>query len=57
MSNQPAFVQSLQKYSKCSGGHEHRKVGVKDSGFYPKELGVKLLNLARGVLRNTSGDT
>ena len=57
MSNQPAFVQSLQKYSKCSGGHEHRKVEVKDSGFYPKELGVKLLNLARGVLRNTSGDT
>ena len=57
MSNQPAFVQSLLKYGKCSGGHEHRKVEVKDSGFYPKELGRTLLNVARGVLRNTLGDT
>ena len=57
MSNQPAFVQSLQKYGKCSGGHEHRKVEVKDSGFYPGELGKTLLNVARGVLRNTLRDT
>ena len=57
MSNQPAFVQSLLKYGKCSGGHEHRKVELKDSGFYPKELGRTLLNVARGVLRNTLGDT
>ena len=57
MSNQPAFVQSLQKYGKCSGGHEHRRVEVKDSGFYPEELGKTLLNVARGVLRNTLRDT
>ena len=50
-SNQPLFVQALLKYQKCSNDHEHRRVEVKDSGFYPEEMGRVLLSAARGVLK------
>ena len=54
-SNQPLFVQALLKYQKCSNDHEHRRVEVKDSGFYPEEMGRVgrvLLSVARGVLKS-----
>ena len=41
------------KYQKCSNDHEHRRVEVKDSGFYPLEMGRVLLSAARGVLKKS----
>ena len=52
-SNQPLFVQEMMKYQKCSNDHEHRRVEVKESGFYPLEMGRVLLSAARGVLKKS----
>ena len=41
------------KYQKCSNDHEHRRMEVKDSGFYPLEMGRVLLSAARGVLKKS----
>ena len=51
--NQPLFVQEMHQYQKCSNDHEHRRVEVKDSGFYPAEMGRVLLTAARRVLKKS----
>ena len=53
VSNQPLFVQEMHQYQKCSNDHEHRRVEVKDSGFYPAEMGRVLLTAARRVLKKS----
>ena len=53
VSNQLLVVQEMHQYQKCSNDHEHRRVEVKDSGFYPAEMGRLLLTSARRVLKKS----
>ena len=52
--NSKRWVQLFPK-RKCDQLHEHVQVELKDSGFYPKELGIDLLKTALSVQESLRG--